>query len=147
MFKKIMLCTDGSDHGLRAAGVAADIAHQFGVPVVSLSVYDPSSLATDYIGVPGGSLATATDTSCFADETLASVEHETAKVLEAAHVPFEFRREFGHPVERIVAAACDEHADLIVMGSRGLGGFQRFLLGSVSDGVLHHAHCAVLIVR
>jgi len=41
----------------------------------------------------------------------------------------------------------DEKVDLIVMGSRGLGRFQRLLLGSVSEGVLHHAHCSILVVR
>ena len=147
MFTKILVCSDGSEHALRAVRAAVVIAHKFDVPLVSLSVYDPSIPPAPYIGVPGGLLETATDMSRYADETLAAVEKETGRALEEARIRYEMRREFGHPVERIVAVAHDEKADLIVMGSRGLGGFQRFLLGSVSDGVIHHAHCAVLIVR
>ena len=50
----------------------------------------------------------------------------------------------GFPVEEILAAA--EDADIIVLGSRGVGGFTRLLLGSVSSQVAQHAHCPVLIV-
>ncbi len=50
----------------------------------------------------------------------------------------------GFPVEEILTAA--EHADIIVLGSRGVGGFTRLLLGSVSSQVAQHAHCPVLIV-
>jgi nucleotide-binding universal stress UspA family protein len=44
-------------------------------------------------------------------------------------------------------AASREHADLIVMGAKGLGAIARFLLGSVSTRVVQHAHCSVLVVR
>jgi nucleotide-binding universal stress UspA family protein len=47
----------------------------------------------------------------------------------------------------IVALAEELQADLIVMGSRGLGGVRRALMGSVSDSVVRHAHCPVLVVR
>jgi nucleotide-binding universal stress UspA family protein len=47
----------------------------------------------------------------------------------------------------IVALAEELRADLIVMGSRGLGGLRRALMGSVSDSVVRHAHCPVLVVR
>jgi nucleotide-binding universal stress UspA family protein len=53
----------------------------------------------------------------------------------------------GPPRQVIVDEAEDWHADLIVMGSRGLGAWNRLLLGSVSSGVLHHAGCSVEIVR
>lgn len=49
------------------------------------------------------------------------------------------------PAAALLAAS--EHADLLVVGSRGLGGFERLLLGSVSQQVAQHATCAVLIVR
>ena len=47
----------------------------------------------------------------------------------------------------IVALAEELQAGLIVIGSRGLGGVRRALMGSVSDSVLRHAHCPVLVVR
>jgi nucleotide-binding universal stress UspA family protein len=47
----------------------------------------------------------------------------------------------------IVALAEELQADLIVMGSRGLGRVRRALMGSVSDSVVRHAHCPVLVVR
>ena len=49
--------------------------------------------------------------------------------------------------EKIMEAASKHHADLIVMGAKGLGAIDRFLLGSVSTRVVQHAHCPVLVVR
>jgi nucleotide-binding universal stress UspA family protein len=53
----------------------------------------------------------------------------------------------GDPAEEIVATAADFDADLVVVGARGQGGMVRALLGSVSQKVLHHARCPVLIVK
>lgn len=50
-------------------------------------------------------------------------------------------------VQAIIISAVDQKVDLIVIGTRGLGGFKRLLLGSVSSGVVTHAHCPVLVVR
>jgi nucleotide-binding universal stress UspA family protein len=53
----------------------------------------------------------------------------------------------GTVVQEIVEFASKEKVDLIVLGTRGLGGFKRMLLGSVSGGVVNHAHCSVLVVK
>jgi nucleotide-binding universal stress UspA family protein len=53
----------------------------------------------------------------------------------------------GNPAEEIMKAAFQQHADLIVMGAKGLGAIARFLIGSVSTRVVQHANCAVLVVR
>jgi len=51
------------------------------------------------------------------------------------------------PGEVIVDLALEEKANMIVMGSRGLGTIRRTLIGSVSDYVVHHAHCPVVVCR
>jgi len=53
----------------------------------------------------------------------------------------------GDPVDRVLDDAEKHPPDLLVVGSRGLSGAGRFFLGSVSDGILHHARCSVLVVR
>lgn len=53
----------------------------------------------------------------------------------------------GKPEEEIMKAASKQHADLIVMGAKGLGAIARFLLGSVSTRVVQHSKCSVLVVR
>ena len=53
----------------------------------------------------------------------------------------------GDPSDLIIDTATQEGADLIVLGTRRLGGVKRWALGSVSTGVLHHAPCNVLVVR
>jgi nucleotide-binding universal stress UspA family protein len=70
------------------------------------------------------------------------VEQEGGKVAEK-HLRIAER----HRAQQIVQVAEDIGAGLIVMGSRGLGGVRRALMGSVSDSVVRHAHCPVLVVR
>lgn len=53
----------------------------------------------------------------------------------------------GDPAEIILAAAEQDHMDMIIIGSRGLGAVSRFWLGSVSTKVTSHAHCAVLVAH
>ena len=53
----------------------------------------------------------------------------------------------GRPDAEIVALAEQIGAGLIVMGARGIGGIRRALTGSVSDSVVRHAHCPVMVVR
>ena len=74
------------------------------------------------------------------------VEQSAQKLIEAG-----FRAEtlcpLGNPADKIMKVAAQQHADLIVMGAKGLSGVDRFLLGSVSTRVVQHANCAVLVVR
>lgn len=53
----------------------------------------------------------------------------------------------GDPKSQILDVAKQWHADMIILGSHGRSGLGRFLMGSVSDGVVRHAHCSVEVIR
>jgi nucleotide-binding universal stress UspA family protein len=76
------------------------------------------------------------------EEQAEKIEREGGKVAEK-HLKIAER----YRAQQIVQVAEDIGAGLIVMGSRGLGGVRRALMGSVSDSVVRHAHCPVLVVR
>ena len=62
-------------------------------------------------------------------------------------IPFKYHEDFERPGESLCSVAEAQGAAGIVMGTRGMGKLRRTILGSVSDYVLHHAHCPVLVVR
>ena len=74
------------------------------------------------------------------------VEQNAQKLIEAGFTSEPLCR-LGNPAEKIMKVASMQHADLIVMGAKGLADVDQFLLGSVSTRVVQHAHCAVLVVR
>ncbi len=145
MFQRILVPVDGSSHAHRAAAVAGGLARRFGAQVCLLHVvYPPPSIlaaaAGEGIGV--GRLAAE------------ALEREARAILlaaaEALALPegqAEQLVRYGHPAEEILREAQEGKHELIVMGSRGLSETRAFLIGSVSDRVNHHAHCAVLLVR
>lgn len=79
-------------------------------------------------------------------EAQAMLKKGEAVLKEAGFSPRLVFRE-GDPAEQILQVAREEAVDLIVVGSHGRTGFQRFLLGSVSDKVASHAPCSVVIIK
>jgi len=73
-----------------------------------------------------------------------AVAKAAAQLGEPQPVPVTIRTVTGFPAQGLIEASRD--ADLLVVGSRGHGGFARLMLGSVSDQVMHHAHCPVVVV-
>ena len=122
----LLLATDGSAHSARAAEAAAAVALRCSLPVTVVCV----------LAHPQDDRARAT----------ANVEAATA-LLRAAGVRAEGRTAEGRPHEAILNVGREVHADLIVVGRRGLGGVERLLLGSTSERVAGFADCAVLIAR
>lgn len=80
-------------------------------------------------------------------EEAAKMEDRFKAYLEAEGVPFEMVSDFGRPDEFLVHMAKDRGAGLIVMGTRGMGTIRRTIMGSISDYVLHHSPCPVMIYR
>lgn len=76
------------------------------------------------------------------------LEESFAKTMKQKHVAGKIKAIFGgKPGEIICHTANEEKATMIVMGTRGLGKIRRTILGSVSDYVVHHAHCPVVVCR
>lgn len=146
MYKTILVAVDGSDGSLQAARTAALLAKRSGACVMLVSVFDPATYSPSYYGAweLTGEIQSADD---IASEILDNVERRSLPVFQDAGITSEMIRERGHPADRIVKTAHDFDADLVVMGSRGMGGWQALVVGSVSTGVLHHAPCPVLIAR
>ncbi|MGB5596083.1 MAG: universal stress protein [Crocosphaera sp.] len=69
------------------------------------------------------------------------------EIATKASLKTEFKQIYGNPGTKICRGANEWQADVIVIGHRGRSGLEEFLLGSVSNHVLHHAHCSVLIVQ
>jgi nucleotide-binding universal stress UspA family protein len=81
------------------------------------------------------------------DEPDPSEMESAAKIARAMGARPIRERALGRPEYTILEAAQRERSDLVVVGSRGLSGVARVLLGSVSEYVVRHAHCSVLVAR
>jgi nucleotide-binding universal stress UspA family protein len=137
----IIVGVDGSGHSERALEWAIKEAAVRHVPLTVLTVH-PS-----IVGYFGGVVTTPQDLEQ-TEQVQAAVRAEADKVLtalEGSHPELvTVRARHGFPVEELVNAS--KEADLVVLGSRGVGGFTRMLLGSTADQVVQHAHCPVTIV-
>ena len=151
---KVLLATDGSEEASSATEAAVEIAQKTGSELHVVHVYGIVPIyplypeATD----PGGA---ELEDPVLEEELEGLSERRAQEVLDAAvekvqsagaTVAQAHLGEGGVPHE-IVALAEDLEVGLVVVGSRGRGGIRRALMGSVSDAVVRHAHCPVLVVR
>lgn len=148
-FKRILLAVDGSENSERASRVAVNLAETNKAYLVILNV------------MPGikyyFALGSRAQLSQATYEQLAEAANETAREIvdkqvslaksQGIRVRGKVLTSAGTVVQEIVDFASQERADLIVLGTRGLGGFKRMLMGSVSSGVVNHAGCSVLVVK
>jgi nucleotide-binding universal stress UspA family protein len=147
MIRKILVALDGSDHANRALEYALDIAEKYSAALLFLSVFHQVTIA----GIePTFSTVQLLHTSRIIQKEYHERILSTAVTkIMSIHPDLKVttRLSEGHPADKIIELAEAEHCDLIVMGSRGLGGLKEMFLGSVSDKVADHASCPVLIVR
>ena len=137
---KILLATDASEETELARRTAVDMA------ISTKSTLHLVTVAPGYpsydVNVPHVAEQLHEQAEKILDKQAEKVEREGATVA-GKHLRIAER----HRAQQIVQVAEDIEAGLIVMGSRGLGGVRRALMGSVSDSVVRHAHCPVMIVR
>ena len=141
---KILLATDGSEEADLAALRAVDLADA-----------TDSELHVVHVGVVPIFLKSYPGTLGYERRLYEQIEEvsrellrkQTWRVKVAGGTVAGAHLRMGQVDLEIVALAEELQADLIVMGSRGLGRVRRALMGSVSDSVVRHAHCPVLVVR
>jgi nucleotide-binding universal stress UspA family protein len=146
MFKRILVCVDGSECGKHAARITVVLATKFGSDVILVNVCDIGLALAPYMMVPEA-VPDVKGIEESLNEAQKAILADTQAFFEETGITSKPRAETGQPVETILRVAEQEEVDLIVLGSRGMGGFKRLMLGSVSDGVLHHAFCPVMIVK
>ena len=141
---RILLATDGSEEAELAALRAVDLADA-----------TDSELHVVHVGVVPIFLKSYPGTLGYYGKLYEQIEEVSRELLRkqswrvkaAGGTVAGAHLKMGAVDLEIVALAEELGADLIVMGSRGLGGVRRALMGSVSDSVVRHAHCPVWVVR
>jgi nucleotide-binding universal stress UspA family protein len=145
---KILLATDGSSEAKLALTTAADMAQSTSSELHVAYVFPtavqrpfPNPITSRPREMLEHELEEAMQQAqTFLDQQVEQVKEEGVSVAEAHLVR-------GRPDREVVHLSEEIGAGLIIMGSRGLGGVRRALMGSVSDSVVRHAHCPVMIVR
>jgi nucleotide-binding universal stress UspA family protein len=141
---RILLAIDGSEEAELAALRAVDLADA-----------THSELHVVHVGVVPSFLVSYPGTLGYERRLYDQIEEESRQLLRELSWRVKVvggtvagtHLRMGQVALEIVALAEELGVGLIVMGSRGLGGVRRALMGSVSDSVVRHAHCPVLVVR
>ena len=145
---KILLATDGSAHSKAAVEEVARRPFPLNTKVRIVSVYERIQLVTA-MGPMGVSQEYYAEADLHALKAAENITENAAKILRKKNSALTITTIVieGSPKSVILKEAETFGADLIVVGSHGLGAVERFLLGSVSQAVALHAKCSVEIVR
>jgi nucleotide-binding universal stress UspA family protein len=146
--RSVFVGVDGSANSLEAIGFLGRLGDLHDVSVHLLGVAEPVRVPASTPGPIVGRLRP------IADEMQRERCRELDAVLQRAGAPLagrvasvEHSTAVGNPADEIAVRATTQHSDLVVVGARGLGAVKRLFLGSVSEGVLAHSPCPVLIVK
>ncbi len=151
---KILLATDGSKEAELAARSAAELADKTGSELHVVHVFGITPWYPTYPEATGFD-GTELEDPMLEEDLERTSEQRARELLDAevekirsvgGTVAQAHLREGGAPQE-IVALAEEIGVGLVVVGSRGRGGVRRALMGGVSDSVVRHAHCPVMVVR
>jgi len=143
-YGQILVAVDGSEHACAAVSHAAMLAARLDSKLLALHVVAGDWDEPEFGGAPEEGYNTL-DREAAREEAQAVLARQLRGLPKGIEVERLVR--FGVPDEQILELAAERDVDLIVVGSRGLTGFQRFLLGSVSYKVARSAERPVLVVH
>lgn len=142
MFKTVVVGTDGSDSATLAVREAVRLTDPEGGAVHIVSAYEP--MRAKVVGAPAAAAAVWQPLPDTAVQGVIDRAMAIARMASRGAVP---HTSTGDPGKAVLEVASEEAADLIVVGSRGMHGARRLMLGSVPNTVSHKARCSVLIVN
>jgi nucleotide-binding universal stress UspA family protein len=142
---KILLASDGSEEAELALKTAVDLTNNTNSELHVVTV-GGAEYRHGYDIPESGDLLRETYKT-LEREAQETLDEQVKKIEEAGGTVTEAHLRTGRAAEEIVALGEEIGAGLIIIGSRGRGGIRRTLMGSVSDSVIRHAHCPVLVVR
>ena len=148
MIKNILVALDGSKSADKALDFALDLAEKYSARIVLISVFEPLSVSVVASGMGFSPIQLSRHIDGLRDfrkNILKEAVNKAKKFKSGLTISKKLIE--GRPSDKIVETAKEEKIDLIVIGSRGLGGIKEFFLGSVSDRVADKAPCPVLIVK
>jgi nucleotide-binding universal stress UspA family protein len=150
-FSKILVAIDGSEHSMKAAEYAIDIARDNKTQLIALIVLDITRIAyaaSAFIASPMHGLGELERKRKEAQEWLDKVGKLISSQNQNDDIQFKSQIEESTSVAgTIVDFADNQNIDLIVVGSRGRSGFTKLLLGSVASIVVTYATCPVLVIK
>lgn len=158
MYKKILVAMDSSDISQQVLKSAISLGKQNNSTLMLLHVLTDeemglTEIATQHISAIEYHSAMVEQVEAYLKEKelfrkkyLSLLESWVQEAADAG-VPAEYTLNYGGPGRTICDLAKSWNADLIMMGRRGLSGFSEFLMGSISNYVVHHSPCSVFIVQ
>lgn len=144
MFKKILVCSDGSDRASNAVERAAELSKIHKAQLTLLHVCPLPSVKEPF---PGAPTLTGPAVDAYVRAMHIAVIERALPVIKQAGACCDIIEEVGNPAEIIARIANHQAFDLVVLGSRGISTDKAEKLGSVCHSVMHNASCPVLIVR
>lgn len=143
LFKKIIVALDGSPNSEKALQTALAFGQTQNAKLFLIHVVKevhPQFAA-------GGVAISISELNSALRENGEQILRDAEDEAEKAQIPCRTRIVSGDPAEKILFAAKEEEADLILIGSRGLGTFKEWMLGSVSHKVIQLAQCPVFVIK
>lgn len=150
MIEKVLIPTDDSDTAKKAIDFAARLLENTSCHVTLLAVVEEpvySAFWSDGLIAPEVILPPQEELRTELENRAAAVLEESASPLKARGLEVRTKIRFGNSAAEILREAEEGGYELIVMGGHGRGILGGFTLGSVSNRVVHHAKCPVLVVR
>ncbi|MDI9396152.1 MAG: universal stress protein [Euryarchaeota archaeon] len=141
LYRNIVIATDGSENSLKAISCGIEIAKLSGATIHAIHVVDTPP-AISKVWTAGKDMIY---------EMMISdgkkIMHKVKKIIKDSGVEVREILLYGHPGEEIIKFAENNNMDLIVIGTLGKTGLERFLMGSVAEKVLRYSKVPVMVVR